>query len=227
MHRSRCMRAAWALTGGAASLRVTRAGPAPSPPAPTCSAASARTPRAPNPPHTPPAAPTPTRRAPPGSTRLYEDPDIDEYDGFDDAGYWRREVPRQDEFIATQLERVKVRTAGGGCRFCVGSGARAPSDQLLHVVTCGCVSCCVGARRRSECLCRASSSDPLTSAQDDESSVDMLCGYGLQMGASSSGAATPASASTPGGAFSQHADSRSPSSSASLSSPGGGRRALA
>jgi len=44
-----------------------------------------------------------------GSTRLYEDPDVDEYEGLDDVGYWRREVVRQDEFVAQHLERVTVR----------------------------------------------------------------------------------------------------------------------
>lgn len=53
----------------------------------------------------------PTTPPPPGSTRLYEDPDIDEYEGYDDVGYWRREVPRQDEFIALHLERGTVRRA--------------------------------------------------------------------------------------------------------------------
>ncbi|KIY98552.1 Dual specificity protein kinase pom1 [Monoraphidium neglectum] len=98
-----------------------------------------------------------------GSTRLYEDPDVDEYEGYDDVGYWRREVSRQDEFAAQHLER----------------------------------------------------------GQDDESSVDILRGLGLQgTGASSSGGATPASASTPGAGSPPGDGSRSPSSSASLSSPG-------
>ncbi|GBF94468.1 hypothetical protein Rsub_07002 [Raphidocelis subcapitata] len=47
-----------------------------------------------------------------GSTRLYEDPDIDEYDGIDDVGYWRREVARQDEFVARELERPTDDDAG-------------------------------------------------------------------------------------------------------------------
>jgi hypothetical protein len=53
----------------------------------------------------------PRRPAPrPGSTRLYEDPDVDEYEGYDDVGYWRREVSRQDEFAAQHLERGQVRS---------------------------------------------------------------------------------------------------------------------
>lgn len=44
-----------------------------------------------------------------GSARLYEDPDVDEYDGADDPGYWRRGIPNQDEFVANCLERVTVR----------------------------------------------------------------------------------------------------------------------
>jgi hypothetical protein len=49
-----------------------------------------------------------------GSVRLYEDPDIDEYEGPDDAGYWRRDVLRQDEFAALHLERPRVRRRRGG-----------------------------------------------------------------------------------------------------------------
>jgi hypothetical protein len=81
-------------------------------------------PRAPAP-LLPPPPPRPRPRA--GSTRLYEDPDIDEYDGADDAGYWRREVARQDEFVAVHLERLATvrprRRAAAGMGRGAGVGA--------------------------------------------------------------------------------------------------------
>jgi hypothetical protein len=44
------------------------------------------------------------------SAHLYAaDPDLDEYDGPDDAGYWRREVACQGDFAARYLERTPVR----------------------------------------------------------------------------------------------------------------------
>ncbi|WIA42780.1 hypothetical protein OEZ86_008720 [Tetradesmus obliquus] len=42
-----------------------------------------------------------------GSTRLYEDPDVDEYEGMDDIGYVRRLVPHQQEFIMRQLDLLQ------------------------------------------------------------------------------------------------------------------------
>lgn len=39
-----------------------------------------------------------------GSSRLYEDPDIDEYDSMDDLGYVRRPVHNQQDFITYQLD---------------------------------------------------------------------------------------------------------------------------
>jgi hypothetical protein len=42
-----------------------------------------------------------------GSTRLYEDPDVDEYEGMDDVGYVRRLVPHQQEFIMRQLDLLQ------------------------------------------------------------------------------------------------------------------------
>ena len=41
-----------------------------------------------------------------GSSRLYEDPDIDEYEGMDDCGYIRRPISRQQDFIRYQLGMV-------------------------------------------------------------------------------------------------------------------------
>ncbi|KAF8057645.1 FUM1 [Scenedesmus sp. PABB004] len=39
-----------------------------------------------------------------GSSRLYEDPDVDEYEGMEDLGYVRRSVPNQQDFILHQLD---------------------------------------------------------------------------------------------------------------------------
>lgn len=76
------------------------------------------------------AAP-PSQNAPPlptGSTRLYEDPDIDEYDAPDDVGYWRREISCQDEFVAHHLERGAAVRCGAASVGAVGG---------LHGVRCG------------------------------------------------------------------------------------------
>jgi hypothetical protein len=43
-----------------------------------------------------------------GSTRLYEDPDVDEYSTMDDVGYLRRSVTNQQEFIMSQLDFLRV-----------------------------------------------------------------------------------------------------------------------
>lgn len=42
-----------------------------------------------------------------GSSRLYEDPDIDEYESMDDLGYNRRTVHNQQDFIMHQLDLLQ------------------------------------------------------------------------------------------------------------------------
>lgn len=43
-----------------------------------------------------------------GSSRLYEDPDVDEYSSMEDLGYARRSIPNQQEFIMSQLDFLRV-----------------------------------------------------------------------------------------------------------------------
>ena len=47
-----------------------------------------------------------------GSSRLYEDPDVDEYSSMEDVGYVRRSITNQQEFIMSQLDFLRVSTAG-------------------------------------------------------------------------------------------------------------------
>lgn len=44
-----------------------------------------------------------------GSSRLYEDPDVDEYGTMDDVGYVRRSITNQQDFIMSQLDFLRVR----------------------------------------------------------------------------------------------------------------------
>jgi hypothetical protein len=43
-----------------------------------------------------------------GSSRLYEDPDVDEYGSMDDVGYVRRSITNQQDFIMSQLDFLRV-----------------------------------------------------------------------------------------------------------------------
>jgi hypothetical protein len=45
---------------------------------------------------------------PAGSSRLYEDPDVDEYGGMDDVGYVRRSITNQQDFVMSQLDFLRV-----------------------------------------------------------------------------------------------------------------------
>ena len=55
---------------------------------------------------------------PAGSSRLYEDPDVDEYSTMDDVGYRRRSIHNQQEFIMSQLDYLRVRPAARLCCWC-------------------------------------------------------------------------------------------------------------
>jgi hypothetical protein len=46
-----------------------------------------------------------------GSSRLYEDPDVDEYSSMDDTGYIRRSITNQQDFVVSELDFLRVSTA--------------------------------------------------------------------------------------------------------------------
>lgn len=54
---------------------------------------------------------THTLHTPAGSSRLYEDPDVDEYGGMDDVGYMRRSITNQQDFVMSQLDFLRVSPA--------------------------------------------------------------------------------------------------------------------
>lgn len=54
---------------------------------------------------------THTLHTPAGSSRLYEDPDVDEYGGMDDVGYMRRSITNQQDFVMSQLDFLRVSSA--------------------------------------------------------------------------------------------------------------------
>jgi hypothetical protein len=63
-----------------------------------------------------------------GSTRLYEDPDVDEYDNMDDLGYTRRAICDQQDFILHHLD------AGEGAD-CEPYFHHTPEQQDTHSTT--------------------------------------------------------------------------------------------
>eukprot|EP00775_Hariotina_reticulata_P002224 gene2224-2537_t len=63
-----------------------------------------------------------------GSTRLYEDPDVDEYDNMDDLGYVRRTICDQQDFILHHLD------AGDG-PDCEPYFHHNPEQQDTHSIT--------------------------------------------------------------------------------------------
>jgi len=67
-----------------------------------------------------------------GSSRLYEDPDVDEYSSMEDLGYARRSIPNQQEFIMSQLDFLRVSMAASIHSTAPGCVKVAPSSLTLH-----------------------------------------------------------------------------------------------
>jgi hypothetical protein len=144
---------------------------------------------------------------------------------------------RQDEFVAIHLERVTVgrRGGGGGGEESMRGERKKREVQRHESVDSSAAAAAVGAgcrhdygalQRSGRALCAHCALTPagprrrLPLSQQDDEAAETFSGYGVPLAASSSGAVTPASQGTPGGG-SPREGSRSPSSSASLSSPGG------
>lgn len=69
-----------------------------------------------------------------GSSRLYEDPDVDEYGSMEDVGYNRRSISNQQEFIMSQLDFLRV-----SLQLDVGAGADT-SAQFGAALCCAVLS---------------------------------------------------------------------------------------
>lgn len=78
----------------------------------------------------------------PGSTRLYEDPDVDEYSTMDDVGYLRRSVTNQQEFIMSQLDFLRVCAPTQLCAAC-------PAAVRLVQYQCSALACTTSMTRHS------------------------------------------------------------------------------